>query len=45
MKRDKNDSKAPFSMAMLAMDMQDYIASEKYFKIAIKVQLKIGMLL
>lgn len=43
MKRDKNDSKAPFSMAMLAMDMQDYIASEKYFKIAIKVQHNTGM--
>ena len=38
MKMDTNDSKAPFSMAMLAMDMKDYVASEKYFKLAIKVR-------
>ncbi|KAH3739013.1 protein O-mannosyl-transferase TMTC3-like isoform X2 [Dreissena polymorpha] len=36
MKKDANDSKAPFSYAMLSMDMGDFIAAEKYFKIAIK---------
>ncbi|XP_060558909.1 protein O-mannosyl-transferase TMTC3-like [Ruditapes philippinarum] len=32
----KNDSRAPFSLAMLAMDMQDFIAAEKYFKMSLE---------
>lgn len=37
MKSKQNDSRPPFSMAMLAMDMQDFAAAEKYFKISIEV--------
>lgn len=37
MKTKQNDSRPPFSMAMLAMDMQDFTAAEKYFKISIEV--------
>lgn len=36
MKTKHNDSRAPFSLAMLAMDMQDFAAAEKYFKLAIE---------
>ena len=37
----QNDSKAPFSLAMLAMDMQDFIAAEKYFKLALEVNMSL----
>lgn len=37
MKINVNDSRAPFTLAMLAMDMQDYLAAEKYFKKSVEV--------
>ena len=36
----KNDSRAPFTLAMLAMDMRDFQAAEKYFKKSIEVIFK-----
>lgn len=38
MKKDKNDSRPPFSLAMLAMDMNDFLAAEKYFKLALEIE-------
>ena len=35
MKRSPNDTRAPFTLAMLSMDKQDFVAAEKYFKLAI----------
>ncbi|KAL4232814.1 Protein O-mannosyl-transferase tmtc3 [Mactra antiquata] len=37
-KNQKNDSRPPFSLAMLAMDMQDYDAAEKYFKLSLEIE-------
>ncbi|XP_052810856.1 protein O-mannosyl-transferase TMTC3-like isoform X2 [Mya arenaria] len=37
-KKQSNDSRPPFSLAMLMMDMGDFNAAEKYFKLAIKIE-------
>ena len=37
MKLHSNDSRAPFTLAMLAMDMRDFNAAETYFKKSIEV--------
>ena len=38
MKMNVTESRAPFSLAMLAMDMGDYLAAEKYFKKSVEVK-------